>query len=79
VWDSPKDAEEFATAYEATLAKRFPKGTGDPAVGFDRGDGAGRIFLARRGTRVFIVDGAEDAGVLGDLVKTAHIAQPAGL
>jgi len=75
VWDSAQDAEELALGYTASLAIRFPKGAGAPAspAGFDRGDGAGRIFLARRGPKVFIVDGADAAGALAELVETTRI------
>jgi len=74
-WDTPKDAGEMRTAYVASLAARFPKGTGDPTVaaGFDRGDGAGKIYLAQRGSDVFIVDGADDRAVLDDLVASTQI------
>ena len=75
VWDSPNDAAEFATAYGASLAKRFPKGSGDPAsaTGFDRGDGAGKIFMKTDGAKVFAIDGADDAKPLAALIAGAKI------
>jgi hypothetical protein len=68
VWDTPNDASEFATAYTASLGKRFPKGSGDPATGFDRGDGAGKIFMKVDGTKVIAIDGVDDAKQLTALV-----------
>ena len=68
-WDTPKDAAELRAAFITSLAARFPKGSGDPlAAGFDRGDGAGKIFVAERGDAVFIVDGADTRSELDDLV-----------
>lgn len=63
VWDTAKDADEFAAAYTASLAKRLPKGSGDPtsAAGFDRGDGNGKIFVEKKGPAVKILDGADTA------------------
>jgi len=59
-WDTQKDADEFKAAYVSSLAKRFPKGSGDPTTpaGFDRGDGAGKIYVKQDGMKVFVVDGA---------------------
>ena len=69
-WDTAGDAAEFASAYLASLAVRFPgAGTSAPAAGFARPNG-GRVFLRTAGTRVFIVDGADDAGALDALVRT---------
>ncbi|HET9990529.1 MAG TPA: hypothetical protein VFQ65_18500, partial [Kofleriaceae bacterium] len=75
VWDTVADANELRAAYVASLATRFPKGTGDPssANGFVRGDGAGKIYLVQRGSEVFIVDGADDRAVLDDLVASTQI------
>jgi len=75
VWDTPNDASEFATAYTASLAKRFPKGSGDPAsaAGFDRGDGAGKIFMKTDGAKVFAIDGVDSAKDLATLVAGAKI------
>jgi hypothetical protein len=70
VWDTEKDAIEFADAYAASLKARFPKGSGDLVKGFDRGDGAGKIFGKRIGASVFVVDGADDVSWLDDLIKS---------
>ncbi len=74
-WDTANDATEFQAAYKASMAKRFAKGSGDPfaPTGFDRGDGAGKIFAKLDGTKVFIVDGADDATALAELVKSATV------
>ena len=69
-WDTAEDAEQFASAYLASLAVRFPSaGTSAPAAGFAR-TGGGRVFVRTAGTRVFIVDGADDAGALDALART---------
>jgi hypothetical protein len=70
VWDSAADATQFADAYAASLAKRFP-GVDPAAVatGVARPDG-GKVFVRTIGTKVFIVDGADDVGALDQLVKT---------
>jgi hypothetical protein len=75
IWDTPADASEFAAAYAASLAKRFPKGSGDPAsaAGFDRGDGAGKVFVKVVGPEVFAVDGADDPKELAALAAGAHV------
>ena len=73
VWDTEKDATEFAQAYATSLKPRFMKGTGDPKTGFDRGDGAGRIYMKQVGANVYIVDGADDAAWLDDLIKATTI------
>jgi hypothetical protein len=73
IWDTPNDASEFATAYTASLGKRFPKGSGDPATGFDRGDGAGKIFVKRDGVHVFAIDGADSPRELAALVTGTKI------
>jgi len=75
VWDTVDDANELRAAYVASLATRFPKGSGDPssARGFERGDGAGTIYLVQRGAAVFIVDGADNRTVLDDLVAATQI------
>ena len=74
-WDTPKDADELRTAYVASLAARFPRGTGDAstAAGFDRGDGAGKIFVVQRGSEVFIVDGTDDRTALGELIASTRM------
>ena len=73
-WDTPKDADELRAAFVTSLAARFPKGSGDPVtIGFDRGDGAGKIFLAERGSNVFIVDGGDARSELDELVAATQI------
>jgi hypothetical protein len=76
-WDTDNDADEFAKAYVASLAKRFPKGAGDPAstAGFDRGDGAGKIFVKRDGVHVLAIDGADNVKELTALVAGTKIAR----
>lgn len=75
VWDSPDDAAQFATAYRASLAARFP-GAPVTDAGADlsatRPDG-GQIFVRTLGARVFIVDGAADARALDALIRTAKL------
>jgi hypothetical protein len=75
VWDTQKDADEFKAAYVASLAKRFAKGSGDPttAAGFDRGDGAGKIYLKQDGLKVFIVDGATYPKSVDELATATKI------
>jgi len=71
IWDSPADAAQFAEAYVASLAVRFPGAdTSHPAAGVARPDG-GKVFVRAAGARVFIVDGADDAAVIDSLVRTA--------
>jgi hypothetical protein len=77
VWDTPEDAREFAEAYAASLAARFPGagpiGTGSPATtGIARRDG-GRVFVRVVGDRVFIVDGADTVGALDALVRSTTV------
>jgi hypothetical protein len=73
LWDTPVDAEQFAAAYLASLAVRFPGAdVGHAAAGIARPDG-GKIFVRRAGARVFIVDGADDAGALDALVRTTRL------
>ncbi|HEY0992372.1 MAG TPA: hypothetical protein VGD80_35210 [Kofleriaceae bacterium] len=71
-WDSPKDAAQFATAYIASLAARFPGAdTRDPAAGIARPD-FGKVFVRTIGKRVFIVDGARAAAELDQLIRTTR-------
>ena len=70
IWDTPDDAAEFADAFVASLAARFPGADiSHPAAGIPRADG-GKVFVRRTGARVFIVDGAADAAALDALVRT---------
>jgi hypothetical protein len=75
VWDTPQDASELATAYVASLAKRFPKGSGDASspAGFDRGDGSGKIFTKLDGAKFYAIDGADSAKELATLVAGTKI------
>jgi hypothetical protein len=71
-WDSPAEAAQFTTAYVASLAARFPGAdVGNPAAGVARPDG-GRVFVRTAGSRVFIVDGADDASALDALVRSTR-------
>ncbi|HVK84627.1 MAG TPA: hypothetical protein VM513_11000 [Kofleriaceae bacterium] len=63
-WDTPKDAEEFETAYRASVAARFPTGA--------RPDGT-KVFVKRAGNHVFIVDGATDPAAVDRLAKGTKI------
>ena len=56
IWDTPKDATEFAAAYEASFAKRFPAN--------DR-----KHVVKTQGAKVFILDGSDDAKLLAQLIK----------
>jgi hypothetical protein len=72
IWDTAADAQQFADAYLASLAARFPGAdTSRPAAGIARPDG-GRVFVRTIGSRVFIVDGADDAGALDAVVRTTR-------
>ena len=55
-WDSAADAKEFAEAYKASLAKRFPSNDRKHAITADE-------------TRVFILDGSDDATLLAKLIR----------
>jgi hypothetical protein len=75
IWDTQQDADELRSAYVASLAKRFPKGSGDPtsSAGFDRGDGHGKIYVHQDGLKVFIVDGGLDHSAVDQLAATTRI------
>ena len=69
-WDTPDDARQFATAYVASLAARFPGAdTSHPEAGVARPDRS-KVFVRASGKRVFIVDGGRDAAELAALVRT---------
>ena len=69
-WDTAGDAEQFASAYLASLVGRFRgAGMSAPAAGVARPD-RGRVFVRTVGTRVFIIDGADDGSALDALVRT---------
>jgi hypothetical protein len=69
-WDTPRDAEQFATAFVASVAARFPGAeTSRPEAGIARSP-AGKVFVRLAGNRVFIVDGADNAAELDALVRT---------
>ena len=73
VWDSPKDAKEFADGYVASLKARFPSAdTSKPEAGIARSD-RGKVFVRVTGANVFIVDGADDAKALDELARGAKI------
>ncbi len=74
-WDTHTDADELVNAYGASRGQPFPKGSGDPtsAAGFDRGDGAGKIFVKHDGVHVFAIDGADSVKELTALVSGAKI------
>jgi hypothetical protein len=59
-WDSPEEATEFADAYRATIATRFP-------------DKAREVWVKTRGANVYIVDGGTDPKLIDRLVKGARI------
>lgn len=70
-FDSAKDAEEFETAFAASVAKRFPKGVvkGDERS-FKRTDKAGGVIrIARRKSAVYIVDSVDARGAKRLLAK----------
>jgi hypothetical protein len=68
IWDTPNDAKEFADAYVATLAARFPGAdTKTPAAGVARSD-FGKTWVKVDGAKVFIVDGGDDPKVMDKLV-----------
>lgn len=56
IWDTAADAKEFADAYKASFAKRFARG--------DR-----KYTMTADGTKVFILDGSDDATLLAKLIK----------
>ena len=67
-WDTAADAKQFADAYIASLATRFPNGGTDPVKGVARSDGD-KVFVRRTGNHVFIVDGADAPATLDELVR----------
>ena len=56
IWDTAADAKQFAAAYEASVAKRFPGKVRKVAIKTD-------------GTKVFILDGDDDAKLFATLIK----------
>ncbi|HEY5928032.1 MAG TPA: hypothetical protein VIV11_40375, partial [Kofleriaceae bacterium] len=56
IWDTPADAKQFAAAYEASVAKRFP--------GKER-----KVAIKTDGAKVFILDGDDDAKLFVTLIK----------
>jgi hypothetical protein len=56
IWDTAEDAKQFAAAYEASYPKRFP-------------DGERAHKVEVQGTKVFILDGSDDAKLLAQLIK----------
>ncbi len=58
-WDSAADAKEFAAAYQATVAVRFP--------GKER-----QVWVKTKGASVYIVDGGSDATLVDKLDQVAR-------
>ncbi len=56
IWDTVEDAKEFAAAYEASWAKRFPSNDRKHAIKTD-------------GAKVFILEGDDDAKLFAKLIK----------
>jgi hypothetical protein len=56
IWDTAEDAKQFAAAYEASYAKRFPAKDRKHAIKTD-------------GMKVFILDGDDDAKLFATLIK----------
>lgn len=73
-WDSPGDAQEFFSAYEASLRKRFPGAAGDPKLGgLVRPGNSGSVFMRRAGSNVFVIDGGDDIKELDAFVQTVTV------
>jgi hypothetical protein len=60
-WDTAEDAKQFAAAYEASLAKRFPNQERRTKVKLD-------------GMRVFILDGDDDDKLFAQLIKGTKVS-----
>ncbi|HEV7557896.1 MAG TPA: hypothetical protein VGO00_20660, partial [Kofleriaceae bacterium] len=71
-WDTPADATQFAEAYAQTLPVRFGAIAPKRGEAFPRPDG-GKVFVKLAGKNVFIVDGADDAKLLDQVVRTTKI------
>ncbi len=56
IWDTVEDAKQFAAAYDASWAKRFPNNERKHAIKTD-------------GAKVFILDGDDDAKLFATLIK----------
>ena len=71
VWDSPKEAAEFAAAYKASLSARFPGADPKDKDGAARPDGR-RVQVVVDKASVFIVDGApaKDKALMAKLRAT---------
>ncbi|HUJ62052.1 MAG TPA: hypothetical protein VLX92_26280, partial [Kofleriaceae bacterium] len=70
VWDTTTDATQFADAYLASLAARFP-GAAKTADGVVRPDG-GKVMVRTIGAKVLIVDGGDDDTALDQLARDAR-------
>jgi hypothetical protein len=69
-WDTEEHAQQFAEAYVASLAVRFPEADiRTPHDGVARPDGS-KLFVRRADKRVFIVDGARDPRAIEALIRT---------
>jgi hypothetical protein len=66
-WDSEADAAEFEASYRRSLSKRFG---GD---GSARPDGGAPVLVQRRGSEVFVVDGAGAASLMPALIKGSKL------
>jgi hypothetical protein len=62
VWDTPADAKQFADAYEASFAKRFPAHDRKRAVKLD-------------GAKVFVLDGDDDAKLFARLIEQTKFSK----
>ncbi len=80
-WDSEDDAKEFEAAYLETLTSRFPDGKPEQKAGVTthaRPDST-LILVERRGSDVFIIDGAPAASapkLLAELRKAKKTKHP---
>ncbi|MCE9575141.1 MAG: hypothetical protein K8W52_18460 [Deltaproteobacteria bacterium] len=59
-WDTASEAKEFATAYQASVAARFP-------------NQERTVWVKTKGANVYIVDGGTDATLIDKLVKGAKV------
>ena len=67
-WDTPDDAKQFESAYQASIAKRFP--SHDRA---SMGSQARPTAVQTAGKNVFVLDGDDDAKLLDRLIRETKI------